>query len=446
MFNLQGLLEQLAPCMDAPVCWLGLSGGLDSMVLLDAVVQLRQDHPFPPLKAIHIHHGLHADADQWAEHCARECAARGVELHVERVCLASAGSIEELARDARYSVFERLMGRDDCLLLAHHRDDQLETLLFRLLRGTGLRGLAGMPRSRALGAGKLLRPLLCWGRAELHDWARGQQLSWIDDPANADPRYARTGLRHELLPDLQQRWPAMPALLLRLAEHAEEANQLLDERAREDLQLAQGPLTDSWLTAWPSLDAGAVAALTQARQKNLLRYWLHGEGMRLPDQRHLQNLINQLGAARDTQPAVQLGRAQLYRSSGRLWLLPAGGVPAGVEQPLMHFADTALTAGNGWLRMVPGGADIAVRSGNWRIGYRRGGEQIKLPGRPRQMLKKLFQEAGIPNWLRPAIPLLYCDDRLISVAGRWNAEGASAGVADAGWTVTWEPGLMPVLD
>src|SRR5690606_29578700 len=266
--------------MDAPVCWLGLSGGLDSMVLLDAMVQLHQSHSLPPLKAIHVHHGLHAEADQWAEHCARECAARGVELHVERVCLGSAGSIEELARDARYSVFERLMGRDDCLLLAHHRDDQLETLLFRVLRGTGLRGLAGMPRSRGLGAGQLLRPLLSWERRELYDWASEQQLSWIEDPANADPRYARTALRHSLLPDLRRQWPAMPEHLLRLAEHAEEANQLLDERASEDLQLAQGMLTDIWLTAWPSLDVAAVAALTPARQKNLLRYWLRANGMR----------------------------------------------------------------------------------------------------------------------------------------------------------------------
>lgn len=446
MFNLRGLLEQLAPCVDAPVCWLGLSGGLDSMVLLDAMVQLRQKHPFPPIKAIHVHHGLHADADQWAEHCARECAARGVELYVERVCLGSAGSIEELARDARYSVFERLMGRDDCLLLAHHRDDQLETLLFRVLRGTGLRGLAGMPRSRGLGAGQLLRPLLSWERRELYDWASEQQLSWIEDPANADPRYARTALRHALLPDLRRRWPAMPEHLLRLAEHAEEANQLLDERAGEDLQLAQGMLTDVWLTAWPSLDVAAVSALTPARQKNLLRYWLHANGMRLPDQRHLHNLISQLRAAQDTQPAVQLGQAQLYRSSGRLWLLPTGGVPVGIEQPLTHFADTALVGGNGWLRMAPGDGGIAARPGAWRIDYRRGGEQIKLPGRPRQMLKKLFQEAGIPAWIRPAIPLLYCDDRLISVAGRWKAEGADAGADETGWAVTWEPGLMPVLD
>ncbi|PRB84159.1 tRNA lysidine(34) synthetase TilS [Pseudomonas sp. MYb185] len=440
MFNPQALLGQLAPCMDAPVCWLGLSGGLDSMVLLDAMAQLRRQHPLPPLKAIHVHHGLHPDADQWTEHCVRACAARDIPLHVERVCLPAGGNIEELARDARYGVFERLLGPGHCLLLAHHRDDQLETLVFRLLRGTGLRGLAGMPRSRALGRGQLLRPLLPWTRQQLSDWAGRQQLDWIEDPANADPRYARTALRHELLPQLRQRWPSMPDSLLRLAEHAAEANQLLDERAGEDLQLAARAPADAWLRAWPSLELTAVLALSPARQNNLLRYWLHGQGIRLPDQRHLHSLVAQLGAAPDSQPVVPLADAQLYRSSGRLWLLPAGGVPAGIEQPLPQLVDTRLMAGNGRL-CLRAGNDIAQRPGHWRIGYRRGGEQIKLPGRPHQSLKSLFQQAAIPAWLRPAVPLLYCDDRLISVAGRWNAEGADAGSDQSGFSVVWEPVL-----
>ena len=440
MFTLQGLLPQLAPCKDAPALWLGLSGGLDSMVLLDAIVQLSRQHPLPPLKAIHVHHGLHADADRWTAHCVRECAARKVPLHIERVQLPAGGSIEELARDARYGVFERLLQPGHWLLLAHHADDQLETLMFRLLRGTGLRGLAGMPRQRPVGAGQLLRPLLPWPRRQLEDWARSQQLDWIEDPANADPRYARTALRHELLPQLRQRWPSMPDSLLRLAEHAAEANEVLDERASEDLQAASGGVTDDWLRYWPSLDLAALAALSPARQKNLLRYWLHQHAIRLPDQRHLNSLLEQLGAAADSQPALRVGDAQLHRSSGRLWLLPAGGVPAGTDQPLAQWADTPLAAGNGRLCIRPGNL-IAQRAGNWRIGYRRGGEQIKLPGRPTQSLKDLFQQAGIPAWLRPAVPLLYCDEHLVSVAGRWTAEGAGAGTGERGFSLCWEPVL-----
>ena len=438
MVTLQGVLEQLAPCMDAPVCWLGLSGGLDSMVLLEAMTQLRRHHPLPTLRAIHVHHGLHPDADRWTEHCQRECAARDIELHIQRVQLHPGGNIEELARDARYAVFEQKLEPGHWLLLAHHADDQLETLLFRLMRGTGVRGMAGMPVRRRVGQGSLLRPLLGWTREQLAAWATGQRLNWIEDPANADPRYARTALRHELVPYLRQHWSSLPENLLRLAEHASEANQLLDERALDDLRVAATPVADDWLDCWPSLALESLISLSPARQKNLLRYWLHQQDIRLPDQRHLQSLVEQLIAAEDSQPALQIGSAQLYRSSGRLWLLPAAGVPAGIEQSLSALDEVCLLAGNGRVRFSAVGG-IAYGDGNWRIAYRRGGEQIKLPGRPTQSLKKLFQEAAIPAWLRPAIPLLYCNDQLVSVAGRWNSEVMLAGAGQVGFSMHWEP-------
>ena len=438
MLTLQGVLEQLAPCMDAPACWLGLSGGLDSMVLLDAMTQLRQHHPLPPLKAIHVHHGLHPDADRWTEHCQRECAARDIELHIARVQLPPGGNIEELARDARYGVFARKLEPGHWILLAHHADDQLETLLFRLMRGTGVRGMAGMPVSRALGQGRLLRPLLSWTRQHLASWAQARHVSWIEDPANADPRYARTALRHELVPYLREHWHSLPDNLLRLGQHAGEANQLLDERASDDLQGVAAPVADAWLAGWPSLALDALTRLSPARQKNLLRYWLQQQGMRLPDQRHLHTLLEQLTAATDSQPAVRIGSAQLYRSSGRLWLLPATGVPAGRAQPLPVLADSHLIAGNGRVRFSAAG-NIAHRAGTWRIAYRQGGEQIKLPGRPTQSLKKLFQQAAIPAWLRPAIPLLYCDDQLVSVAGRWTEEAMLVGAEQVGFSLLWEP-------
>ncbi|GGI90390.1 tRNA lysidine(34) synthetase TilS [Halopseudomonas pertucinogena] len=438
MLNLQDVLGQLAPCMDAPVCWLGLSGGLDSMVLLEAVDQLRRRHSLPPIKAIHVHHGLHPDADNWVAHCQHECDVRQIELSVHRVRLPEGGNVEELARDARYGVFEQCLQPGDWLLLAHHADDQLETLLFRLMRGAGVHGMTGMPVSRPLGQGQLLRPLLRWTRDQLADWATAQQLSWIEDPANADPRYARTALRHQLLPCLREHWSTLPDNLLRLAGHASEAVVLLDERADEDLQRAATPVEDGWLEGWPSLELQALLRLSSARQANLLRYWLRRHGLRLPDQRHLNTLLEQLNAQQDTQPELGMAGARIYRSSGRLWLLPGGGMPAGIEQPLVSLQSTTLAAGNGRL-LVQKGGPLIWQDGNWRIAYRRGGEQIKLPGRPAQSLKKLFQEADIPAWLRPAVPLLYCDDQLVSVAGRWNAEQMLKGAGADGFSVRWEP-------
>ncbi|HDZ56161.1 MAG TPA: tRNA lysidine(34) synthetase TilS [Pseudomonas xinjiangensis] len=439
MFTPQGLLKELAPCRDAPVWWLGLSGGLDSMALLEALTQLRQTHDLPPVQAIHVHHGLHPDADAWAAHCQQQCDARFIPLHILRVELEQGASIESAARAARYEVFESLIGSGDYLLLAHHRDDQLETLLFRLVRGTGLRGLSGMPRQRSLAAGRLLRPMLCWRRSELAAWAVEQNLLWIEDPANRDQRFARTALRHELLPLLRQQWPAMENSLLRLADHVSEASSLLDERAAEDLALVQAEDADEWLAPWPSLELESMLELSPARQSNLLRYWLTKHDCLLPDHRQLREVLQQLPAASDSQPVTLIGDYQLRRSSGRLWLLSRAGVSAGCEQALAAFVDTRLVNGNGELifRPMPGG--LMWRPGKWRIDYRQGGERIKLSGRPHRSLKQLFQEAAIPFWLRPALPLLYCDGRLVSVAGRWNSEDACAAPDQLGWQISWQP-------
>lgn len=439
MFSTQELLRQLLPCKDAPTWWLGLSGGLDSMVLLDALVELRAHHALPPLKALHIHHGLHADADLWAQHCVRQCRMRGVELIVERVRLAPGASIESQAREARYRVFADYLQPADCLLLAHHRDDQLETLLFRLLRGTGLRGLAGMPQTRLLGQGQLFRPLLRWDRAALRAWAASRPLSWIEDPANQDPRFARTQLRHALVPYLQQGWPSAPDNLLQLAEHAAEANTILDECAEQDLALARSGVSDPWLSGWPSLSAEVVQGLSRARQGNLLRYWCQLNRCPAPPRRPLQSFLQQLAESRDGQPLLRIGEYRLCRSSGRLWLLPEVIAHSAPAQTLMAAVDTRLQAGNGQLLIRPANRGIAWRSGHWRVAYRQGGEQVKLPGRPNQALKDLLQQAGIPAWLRPRVPLLYCDEQLVSVAGRWTSQEASARGDEAAVEVTWVP-------
>ena len=439
MFTPQALQEHLARCAQAPVWWLGLSGGLDSMVLLEALSQLGRIHPLPPVVAVHVHHGLHPLADRWVEHCEQQCALRNIPLHIKRVQLKRGASIEAAAREARYEAFASLIGPEDVLLLAHHLDDQLETLLFRLVRGTGLRGLTGMPAVRQLGSGQLFRPLLDWRRSELEVWAGEQGLRWIEDPANADPRFARTTLRHEILPVLRQHWPMVDSSLLRLVEHVQEAASLLDERAADDLERAEVFSLDSWLQPWPALELEVLLTLSAARQNNLLRYWLHQHGKRMPDHRQSEVVLSQLNAAEDSQPVVQIDDYQLCRSAGCLWLQAAGEIYAGVPQPVDVFGDCVLTGGNGVLNMRQAPDGIAYRPGKWHIGYRQGGEKIKLAGRPHRSLKQLFQEAGIPGWLRPAVPLLFCDGELVSVAGRWNAEAFSAENAQAGWVLEWQP-------
>jgi len=443
MFTPQELLRQLLPCMDAPAWCLGLSGGMDSMVLLESLAELGRDHALPPLRAIHVHHGLHPEADDWAEQCLRETAVRNIPLVIERVQIPSGASIEAQARKARYAAFAKHMGASDCLLLAHHRDDQLETLLFRMLRGTGLRGLAGMPISRPLSRGKLLRPLLEQPRTELLAWAKAKGLTWIEDPANHDSRFARSALRHDLLPRLRQGWPAVDNNLLMLASHAREANELLDERAAEDVQWLSGDLDDPWLNAWPSLQLAGLLTLSSARRSNLLRYWLRSHGLRA-SQRRLQTLEQQLEGASDSQPIVELEGARVQRSSGRLWLVDPEASSAGVQQ-IEALGAMALRDGNGVLSLrLPSVVAESLRG--WCVKYRLGGEQIRLPGRPAQSLKNLLQEAGIPAWLRGRIPLVYHRGELISVGGRWNAEDYLQTQAGDGWDISWEPGRRLFTD
>ncbi len=435
-FSPEALLAALGPVRQAPALWLGFSGGADSLALLHAVAVLRPQ--LPPLRALHIHHGLHLDADSWATRCAHVCAALDVSLHVERVALTTQGNIEQQARDARYAVFTRLLGAGEVMLLAHHRDDQVETLALRLLRGTGLRGLAGMPQRRPLGKGELFRPLLAYGRAELQHWLRERNLSWIEDPANNDQRFARSWLRHQGLPALSKQWPQAPVSLLRVAEHAAEANHLLDELAAEDLAAAQFVSDDPWLQPFPALALSAVQRLSPTRQRNLLRYWLLLKGCRLPDQRHLLALQEQLAAASDRQPHWQLPDARLQLARDSVWLLPVAGIPAGLDEPLPDQMNVHLAAGNGWLRQI---SEVGALPwvGDWQIRYRLGGEQLQLLGRPRKALKAVLQEADVPAWLRPALPLLYCDDQLVSVAGRWHSADYAARIDELDWQVSWRP-------
>jgi len=232
------LLQILAPWRSAPAWHIAFSGGLDSTVLLHLLATLAKTDTFPPLSAIHVHHGLQAAADAWPAHCRAVCDALGVPLQVIRVQVRPGASLERAAREARYQAFAEVTGAGELLITGQHRDDQAETLLFRLLRGAGVRGLAAMPVQRPLAGGYLVRPLLDVSRADLEAYAREHQLTWVEDPSNADPRFSRNYLRHHVFPRLIERWPQAVSTMARSAEHLSEAQGLLDELAQMDLMTA----------------------------------------------------------------------------------------------------------------------------------------------------------------------------------------------------------------
>lgn len=424
------LLTTLTPWRDAPAWRVAFSGGLDSTVLLHLLASLARREALPPLSAIHIHHGLQAAAETWPLHCRRLCDALGVPLYIQSVEVAPGASLERAARDARYAAFAAALGSGEVLLAAQHRDDQAETLLFRLLRGAGVQGLAGMPASRPLGAGYLLRPLLQCSRAELQAYAAEHRLVWLDDPSNADCRFSRNYLRHRLMPVLAARWPQVAATVARSAEHLREAAQLLDELAQQDLTLAQPSAEFAWLKL-PSLPLEPLRALSPARQRNALRYWLRGLTP-MPDSEHWAGWQALRDAADDAAPVWHLAAGELRRADERLWWLSGDWLRAP--------ASPTLRLRTNWPLQLPGNGCVRIEgrlpaAGDWRLAYRQGGELMDLPGRGHRDLKRLLNERRVPAFVRGRLPLLLYAGEVQAVA---NLPGLD-GPGDGRWRLLWQP-------
>ncbi len=422
--------------------WIAYSGGLDSRVLLQLAVEAGLNSQ-GRLKAVHVHHGLQAQADDWARQCQSSCDSLGIALQVHRVAVGVGGSLENQARIARYQVFESLLADGDLLLQGHHADDQSETLLLRLMRGSGVRGLASMPSTRRLGRGQLLRPLLCCHRQQLHSYALQHGLSWIEDPSNLDTQHDRNYLRARVLPLLRQRWPAAVASLGLSARNCADAQRLCQELAVIDLQSCQ---QDDG-----GLSIAVLVSLSPHRRANLLRYWLQRLTGALADEALLRRVwVEVANAQPDAQPQLELGSLRLRRFEGGLYLLPEPS-PAAAGQVwdwlLDPHASSELQLPGGLLRAEPViGTGLALPSaGRLQVRLRCGGERLQLPGRAgSRSLKKLLQQQRMPPWLRQQLPLLYSDDRLLAVADLWLVEGSLAMPGMPGIQLSWTPLGMPL--
>ena len=426
---LANLLQALTPWRNAKAWHVALSGGLDSTVLLHLLVQLRQTHSLPPITAVHVHHGLQAAADAWPVDCQALCDGLSVPLQVIRVQVQAGASVERAARDARYQAFAALTGAEEVLLVGQHRDDQAETLLFRLLRGAGVHGLAAMPRQRRLGAGRLCRPLLDVSRAQLEAYALEKGLAWIEDPSNEQTVFSRNYLRHEVFPVLIQRWPQAAASLARSAAHCAEAQGLLDELAQQDLRDADTVTEFAWLGV-PSLELAPIARLSPARQRNALRHWL-AAFTPLPDTDHWAGW-NALRNARDgAQPVWKLAEGELHRAGGRIWWLSGDWLrPPAAPESWAQPDQSLMLPGNGQVRFVGGIAD-----GSLQVSYRQGGEVMALDPRGHRDLKRLFNERGVPLFARGRLPLLYRNEQLLAVANLQGLDSSPCGR----WQLQWLP-------
>lgn len=424
--NPSQIFQSLPP--DRPL-WLALSGGLDSMVLLQLLIE--QGRPFT---AIHVNHQLSPNAGTWQQHCQQACAQSGIPLRVETVQVQKAGQgLEAAARTARYAAFARHMAPDHILLTAHHADDQAETLLLRLLRGTGVAGLAAMRSCAPLAVGEVWRPLLALRRSQLEAYARARALRWVEDESNADDGLARNYLRNQVMPVLGRRWPDFEQRWGQTAAHCAEAQSLLDELARQDLAAAPAPVC----RLGEALPLALLTRASAARARNLLRYWLGQRGL-VPEQPQLAELLTQLcDGAQDAEPVIQLATHSLRRHAAAVYLLPAlQPVP---DQPRRLQPGDRLAWGNGelWLAPCAGGLELPA-AGYFSVRPRQGGERCHPEHRPRsQSLKKCLQEVALPPWLRDQLPLLYDDGALLAVGDLW-CEKAAPRAGGQGWRLVWQ--------
>ncbi len=401
------------------------SGGLDSTVLLHSVAH----SPDVPVKAVHVDHQLQPESGDWARHCRRTASALavGFQLLTVEPDLDAGKGLEGAAREARYRALEAVLKPGDWLLSAHHLDDQAETLLLNLLRGSGPDGLAAMPGSRRIGKNWLLRPFLDVPRSALERYASEHSLRWIEDPSNRSAEQDRNFLRHEVMPVIRERWPDASTRFEHSARLAAEASSLLRELAEADLELLGGARR---------IALAGFRDLSGPRQRNVLRAAVRDLGLPAPPATAIRALQEDLiGARADAEPVVAWPGVEARRSGDALYLMPP--LPPAPKRNISIEAETTvLPAGLGRIRLRANDdedAGRAVVAGGLNVRWREGGEKIRVRGRNRS-LKKLLQEARVLPWMRDRIPLIYADDRLIAVADLFLADEADA----TGLSVRWE--------
>ncbi len=403
----QARITRLITPPRAGACLVGFSGGLDSTVLLyllAADAEARRDG----LRAIHVHHGLHAEADAWAKHCQQTCDALDVPLAIVRVEVdrASGLGLEGAARDARHRAFAQALGDDEILALAHHRDDQAETFLLRALRGSGVDGLAAMRPWRAHANGWLWRPLLDLPREALLTHAREHELRWLEDPSNADAGFDRNFLRNRVMPLLRERWPHTSDALARSAALGAQATDLLE---LEDVSALLRAMVDDH-----TLNIGALQSIPPDRRARVLRRWTGGLGLPALPGHAIERIETLLLADGDASACFEWAGARLER-----WrtILHAQRIREPLPRAWSHDWDGAtpliLPTADTLELIGASNFDTSVR-----VHARQGGERILLPRRGHShALKHVLQEQGMPPWQRTQLPLLSSADGELLAAG-----------------------------
>lgn len=421
----------VASSITAPISYVvAYSGGMDSHVLLHLCHQLKISSNIS-FRAIHINHGLQKEADAWSQHCKMVCEELHIPLlniHVDAKASQGEGP-ENAARKARYDALVSELKANECLLTAHHKDDQSETLLLQLFRGAGPAGLASMPVVRKTGNGYHARPLLGFSRDEILQYTKENKLDWVEDPSNQDTDFDRNFVRQKILPLIKGRWQHVDNSLAQVASQQQDTLEIIEAMAAVDLASVITQQSEV-------ISINALQQLSRARQLNILRFWIRQFGKDAPTGNVLQEIVDSVVmAAKDAVPVVIWGQSEVRRYQGNLYLLERNEHDVSKifqwnphENLVLEDIGIELSID----RIESEGLSSELMDKQLKVCFRQGGERIQPAGREHtHSLKNLMQEACIPPWERSRIPLIYLDDELLCVCGYWVSSKFS--VDGGGW-------------
>lgn len=405
---------------------IAFSGGLDSTALLLLFAKLRKNQPHLQLRAIHIHHGLSPNADNWVTHCQHLCEQLAIPLQVEKVQILHNKGIEAGAREARYQAIKKHLAYNEILVSAHHLQDQSETFFLALKRGSGVAGLAAMPVCSKLYNMPLFRPLLPFSRHQLQTYVEQTGVVWIEDESNQDNRYERNFLRNQVLPHLRQRWKHFDLAVQRSAKHCLEQQQLLNE-------LLQSCFEQHFDKTDRTFHLSNFSTYSLLQQKALLRLWFSQCLMPMPSTQQLAQILQDvITAAPDRNPHFQLGDTMLRRYQNKLYLTPLFADLTGVKIKLNIGEKVTLPDGLGEIEAQSNGQHLVLvwQQGEKgvscplpltnepiQLGFQYSGKVRLKPQAMRQEIKKVWQKFNIPVWQRNRIPLIFYGEKLQAALG-----------------------------
>ena len=411
------------------------SGGVDSMVLLDLLSKAKRSSDV--IKAIHINHNLHETSKEWVDFVTDACKKYKLPLIVESINPKQEGfGLEAEAREQRYKKFKEIILDNECLLTAHHLDDQIETTLFRIFRGTGLDGLRSIRKKAKFGKGLLCRPLINIPREAIEQYAKLNDIKWIEDPSNNNIYFDRNYLRNNIVPSIKKRWPNAQKTITRLSSLAENNQKLLHELAKEDI---------GEIEKFNVLDIGILSNKSSLRINNIFRFMILKNKMGIPSLKVLENGIETLINAKSDSPIITWDGFSIRRYKNTLYFFNPDLKQDEIRPLKMKwFIDETINLGGNrgsiQARFIKGqGIALNKCPKSLEIKYRKGGEQIKPSGHKiTKSLKNLFQENNVLPWVRDQIPLFYLDEELISVGDLWFNQDYKAKEQEDGFLISWD--------